>query len=68
MEGASLERKRQVELKGEYDRYLQSHPEIQTILNDFISECLVHQPRDVAGFARDYFLGTAQAPPPKSSS
>mmetsp|Transcript_29976 Transcript_29976/g.48433 ORF Transcript_29976/g.48433 Transcript_29976/m.48433 type:complete len:264 (+) Transcript_29976:76-867(+) len=35
--------------------YLESHPELRQILNDFVSACLIHKPKDVVGFARDYF-------------
>lgn len=35
--------------------YLKSHPEIQTMLNDFLSSCLILQPDNVYEHARTFF-------------
>lgn len=48
-----------------HTEYLQKHPEIQRILNDFVSATLVEQPADVFDFARNHFAGTkGDAPAP----
>ena len=39
----------------QHNDYLQKHPEIQKILNDFVSAALVEQPADVFHFAREHF-------------
>jgi len=42
-----------------HQEYLDDHPEIRQLLNDFISTALVEQPVDVFEFAREHFKGTA---------
>jgi hypothetical protein len=39
----------------EHHAYLESHPEVQSILSDFISASLAEQPADVFEFARSHF-------------
>ena len=48
-------------MKREHNNYLEDHPEVRRLLNDFVSQALVEQPADVFAFARDFFKGTAQA-------
>lgn len=48
----------------EHNEYLQKHPEIQQILNDFVSAALVEKPDDVFHFARKHFA----ADPPKEAA
>ena len=48
----------------EHNEYLQKHPEIQQILNDFVSAALVEKPDDVFYFARKHFA----ADPPKEAA
>ena len=45
----------QDKLKKEHDRYLGKHAEISNLMNDFLSTCLLEKPKDVYGFAADYF-------------
>ena len=45
----------------EHADYLQKHPEIQRILNDFVSAALVEMPVDVFDFARTHFGGPEAA-------
>lgn len=46
---------RKDELQGFHDQFIQHHPELQQILNDFVTEVLLHKPQDTISFARDYF-------------
>ena len=39
--------------------YLDDHPEVTQLLNDYISAALAEQPDDVFDFARQYFKGTS---------
>ena len=48
-------------MKREHNNYLEDHPEVRRLLNDFVSQALVEQPADVFAFARDFFKGTAHA-------
>jgi guanylate kinase len=43
------------ELKENHNRYIERHPELQQILNDFISEVLLEKPADPIAFSREYF-------------
>lgn len=43
------------ELKEQHNLYLEKHPELQQILNDFISEVLLEKPDDPIEFSREYF-------------
>ncbi|CAD7953192.1 unnamed protein product [Amoebophrya sp. A25] len=42
-------------LREEYYTYLDSHPELQQVLTDFLSAIVVHTPDDVYQFASEYF-------------
>ena len=46
---------RRIDLEGQHTEYLQSHPELRDLLNDFMTSVLLHQPKDIFLFARDYF-------------
>lgn len=59
---SGLQEDRRAELRAENEEYLRQHPEVNQLLNDFVSSCLVQQPVDVFGFARDYFRTTAAQP------
>lgn len=50
---------REKSLAKAHQEYLDDHPEIRQLLNDFISTALVEQPVDVFEFAREHFKGTA---------
>jgi len=43
----------------ENNAYLEDHPEVKELLNDYISAALVEQPEDVFHFAREFFAGIA---------
>lgn len=49
----------QAELKSEHRRYLAKHPELKTLLNDFMAQVLVEKPADVVAFAAEYFKRTS---------
>lgn len=42
-------------IKQDHTTYIESHPEIRQILNDFMSTLLLHKPEDVFKFTKDYF-------------
>eukprot|EP00611_Tribonema_gayanum_P022296 TRINITY_DN4452_c0_g1_i2.p1 TRINITY_DN4452_c0_g1~~TRINITY_DN4452_c0_g1_i2.p1 ORF type:complete len:301 (+),score=83.43 TRINITY_DN4452_c0_g1_i2:194-1096(+) len=42
-------------LKADHTRYLKQHPELTSILNDFLTEVLARKPDDVQAFARAHF-------------
>jgi hypothetical protein len=48
-------------IANEHNEYLQKHPEIQQILNDFVSAALVEMPDDVFHFARKHFAAPETA-------
>jgi len=61
----SEKREAQEAIALKHTEYLQKHPEIQRILNDFVSAALVEQPADVFDFARNHFSSTkGDAPAP----
>lgn len=35
--------------------YIQNHPEIREVLNDFLSSILLHKPDDAFVYAKEYF-------------
>ena len=43
------------ELKSNYDVYLEKHPEVNQLLNDFVSSLLLKKPENIFDFAKDYF-------------
>jgi guanylate kinase len=54
-----MEQDRKAELKVEHEAYLRARPEINQLLNDFVTSCLVQQPNDIFEYARDYFATVA---------
>ncbi len=42
-------------IKQEHTEYLQKHPEIRDLLNDFVSNCLLEKPEDIYEHAQQYF-------------
>ncbi len=46
---------RRLELESQHEDYLQRHPELRNLLNDFMTSVLLHQPRDIFLFSRDFF-------------
>jgi Ca2+-binding EF-hand superfamily protein len=52
---------REAALKKEHTAYLDEHPEVKRLLNDYVAAALVEQPADVFAFAREHFRGTATA-------
>merc|ERR1712151_1103478 len=52
---------REEELRQEHTRYLEQHPELRQVLNDFMSSVLLHRPDHVFDFAKEYFLAFKQS-------
>ena len=52
---------RKVELKAEHTTYIEAHPELRTLLNDFVSAALLEKPPDAFAFAADHFAAIAPA-------
>eukprot|EP00698_Gefionella_okellyi_P021176 TRINITY_DN6790_c0_g1_i1.p1 TRINITY_DN6790_c0_g1~~TRINITY_DN6790_c0_g1_i1.p1 ORF type:complete len:266 (-),score=59.21 TRINITY_DN6790_c0_g1_i1:121-918(-) len=50
---------KKAQYKKEHESYLQDHPELKQILNDFVADCLLRKPEDVFVHARDYFAAFA---------
>lgn len=48
-------RKQVNDLEDKNKQYLENHPEVKEILNDFISSVLLHTPKDIFVFAQEYF-------------
>ncbi|KJP87189.1 hypothetical protein AK88_03105 [Plasmodium fragile] len=42
-------------LKNENAKYMETHPELRDLLNDFISSALLHTPDDIFKYANEYF-------------
>jgi len=60
MEGFDLKEQqiidlRKTELIDYHKQYLESHPELTQLLNDFTTEVLYHKPDDLILFAKEYF-------------
>jgi hypothetical protein len=57
----------QENIKRGHNKYLESHPEVSSLLNDFLSAALLEKPKDVYAFATKYFTpynsGTVDLPP-----
>ncbi|CAG9325216.1 unnamed protein product [Blepharisma stoltei] len=53
---------RVIQLSHIQDDYITQHPELQQILNDFITELLNHKPQDITTFAREYFSKSSPTP------
>lgn len=45
----------QEELKRSHVEYLEAHPELRHLLNDFLSAVLMEKPEDVYSFAQSHF-------------
>ncbi|ETW41804.1 hypothetical protein PFNF135_03956 [Plasmodium falciparum NF135/5.C10] len=45
----------QTNIKNENMKYMESHPELKDLLNDFISSILLHTPDDIFKYANEYF-------------
>lgn len=43
------------EVKKEHSNYINKHPEIRQLLNDFLSTVLLEKPDDVYVYAQEYF-------------
>mmetsp|Transcript_42228 Transcript_42228/g.111533 ORF Transcript_42228/g.111533 Transcript_42228/m.111533 type:complete len:110 (-) Transcript_42228:171-500(-) len=54
---------REEELRQEHTAYLDQHPELRQVMNDFMSSVLLHRPDHVFDFAREYFTAFKQAEP-----
>merc|ERR1719352_1236245 len=52
---------REEALRQEHTKYLEEHPELRQVLNDFMSSVLLHRPDQVFDFAREYFSAFKQA-------
>eukprot|EP00444_Apocalathium_aciculiferum_P029138 CAMPEP_0183442912 /NCGR_PEP_ID=MMETSP0370-20130417/89961_1 /TAXON_ID=268820 /ORGANISM="Peridinium aciculiferum, Strain PAER-2" /LENGTH=92 /DNA_ID=CAMNT_0025632715 /DNA_START=96 /DNA_END=374 /DNA_ORIENTATION=+ len=67
---------REEELRQEHARYLEQHPELRQVLNDFMSSVLLNRPDHVFDFAKNYFSAFkhadgaegAEAPPADASA
>lgn len=46
----------QADLRVQHSKYVDKHPDLTQLLNDFMSNCLLHKPQDVYAFAHQYFL------------
>mmetsp|Transcript_32769 Transcript_32769/g.74860 ORF Transcript_32769/g.74860 Transcript_32769/m.74860 type:complete len:601 (-) Transcript_32769:148-1950(-) len=46
---------RMAELRVQHAKYVEKHPALSQLLNDFMSNCLLHKPDDIFSFANDYF-------------
>uniref|UniRef100_A0A7S3UUW8 guanylate kinase n=1 Tax=Heterosigma akashiwo TaxID=2829 RepID=A0A7S3UUW8_HETAK len=46
---------RKAELKAQHMAYVEDHPEIKTLLNDFVCACLLEKPDNILNFAREHF-------------
>ncbi|CDQ80096.1 unnamed protein product [Oncorhynchus mykiss] len=58
---------RKEELKAEHASYLRQHPELRTMMADFLQFLLLRKPSDVFVFAREYFSPFASLQPPGST-
>merc|ERR1711988_292217 len=63
---------RKLTILADYARYMEDHPEVRQVLNDFICACMTEKPKNVYKFARYWFkhslppldaLSTAGSPP-----
>ena len=48
---------RKLEIKKKHNEYIDKHPEIKSMLNDFMSEVLLEKPEDIFSFAAEVRLG-----------
>jgi len=49
----------------EHNEFLEQHPELHNLVNDFVSECLVRRPSDIYAFASTYFSSFAASDAPR---
>lgn len=54
---------RKEELKADHTRYMKQHPELQTLLADFMQFLLLQKPDDVIAFAAEYFAAFSTSMP-----
>lgn len=54
-EHQSLLQFKQSMLQAQYDEYLGDQVVLKQILHDFMTSLLVHQPKDIFAFAKEYF-------------
>ena len=52
---------RKMELKAEHSTYIEAHPELRTLLNDFVCAVLLEKPPNAFTFAADHFASIAPA-------
>ncbi|XP_076872033.1 ciliogenesis-associated TTC17-interacting protein [Brachyhypopomus gauderio] len=57
---------RKEELRADHCSYVRQHPELKTLLADFLQLLLLRKPHDVCTFARDFFAPFASLNPPGS--
>jgi hypothetical protein len=48
------------EQRADLRRYIREHPEIRTILQDFVANVLADKPDDTVAFAKEYFTSLNQ--------
>ncbi|XP_062852917.1 ciliogenesis-associated TTC17-interacting protein isoform X3 [Trichomycterus rosablanca] len=58
---------RKEELKADHFSYIRQHPELKTLLADFLQFLLLRKPQNVFSFAHDFFSSFASQPPPDST-
>eukprot|EP00434_Breviolum_minutum_P001161 symbB.v1.2.001017.t1/scaffold52.1/size380577/7 len=51
---------REEDLREEHNKYLEKHPELRQLLNDFMSSVLLHRPKEAFDFAKEYFMAFKQ--------
>ena len=49
---------RKLEIKKKHNEYIDQHPEIKSMLNDFMSEVLLEKPADIFVFAAEVSAAT----------
>ncbi|ETW09378.1 guanylate kinase [Aphanomyces invadans] len=54
-EELSILNERKEEIKKDHMGYLDSHPELKTLLSSFMSAVLIEKPTDILAFAKDHF-------------
>eukprot|EP00762_Andalucia_godoyi_P001343 ANDGO_04779.mRNA.1 Guanylate kinase 1 len=54
-EDSLLLRERSASLASDFSSYLSAHPELSSLLNDFVADVLLHKPTDVYAHANQFF-------------
>jgi hypothetical protein len=49
-----------IDQRSDLRRYVREHPEIRTILQDFVANVLADKPEDTVEFAKEYFSSLNQ--------